>query len=148
MQASSPDSYGGADGTAREQSAAPVLDVPQHLVEKYDRVGPRYTSYPTAPAWKEDFDGDAWGIALKNADANADAPLGMYIHIPFCIHRCLFCACNVIIGKRQDIVEQYLERLQLEIQRTAERLPIGARFPGCIGAAARQPICRLSRLSG
>lgn len=134
MQASSPDSYGGADGTARSGEAvpasAPVLDVPQELVEKYDRVGPRYTSYPTAPAWKEDFDGEAWGIALQRADANADAPLGMYIHIPFCIHRCLFCACNVIIGKRADIVEQYLTRLRSEIQRTAERLPNRRRISG------------------
>ncbi|MBC8403971.1 MAG: oxygen-independent coproporphyrinogen III oxidase [Planctomycetes bacterium] len=115
MQPSTPDPAAG--------NAGPILDVPQDLLAKYDRVGPRYTSYPTAPAWKEDFDGDAWRIALSHADAKVDAPMGMYVHIPFCVHRCLFCACNVIISKRQDIVEQYLDRLELEIQRAAELLP-------------------------
>ena len=25
------------------------------LLEKHDKAGPRYTSYPTAPVWRDDF---------------------------------------------------------------------------------------------
>ena len=28
---------------------------PVDLIRKYDRPGPRYTSYPTAPEWSPDF---------------------------------------------------------------------------------------------
>jgi oxygen-independent coproporphyrinogen III oxidase len=99
-----------------------VLDVPQELVKKYDQVGPRYTSYPTAPVWRDDFGSQGLVQAMESANQNQGAPLGIYVHIPFCVHRCLFCACNVIIGKRADIVEDYLDRLEKEIGAVAEHL--------------------------
>jgi len=93
------------------------------LVEKYDRSGPRYTSYPTAPVWKEQFSPEDWAAALGRANQQADLPLGIYVHLPFCQKRCLFCACNVVISKREDIVEEYLVRLDQEIDRAARLLP-------------------------
>jgi oxygen-independent coproporphyrinogen III oxidase len=99
-----------------------VLDVPQKLVQKYDQIGPRYTSYPTAPVWRDDFGSEGLLDALGRANQNKNAPLGIYVHIPFCQHRCLFCACNVIIGRREDIVEDYLNRLEKEIDDVAECL--------------------------
>ncbi len=101
----------------------PVLDVPSDLLAKYDRVGPRYTSYPTAPVWRDDFGEQGLVQALDAANAKPDAPLGVYVHLPFCQKRCLFCACNVILGKREDIVLDYLDRLEQEIDRFAARLP-------------------------
>ena len=61
------------------------------FLEKYNRPGPRYTSYPTAPVWKDDF-----GPAdLESYFARADelqTPLSLYMHLPFCESLCLFCA--------------------------------------------------------
>jgi len=93
------------------------------LVEKYDQPGPRYTSYPTVPVWSDAFGPAEWKAAIQRADSRADDPLALYVHLPFCVRRCLFCACNVVITSREDVVEEYLDRLFLEIDRAAELLP-------------------------
>ncbi len=98
-------------------------ELPQGLVEKYDRAGPRYTSYPTAPVWTEDFGEAEWRAALASADERGDEPIAFYVHLPFCEKRCLFCACNVVITRREDVVEAYLERLYAGIDRVAAMLP-------------------------
>jgi oxygen-independent coproporphyrinogen-3 oxidase len=98
-------------------------DAPAELVAKYDRSGPRYTSYPTAPVWSDAFGAEAWVGALRQADERADEPIAIYVHLPFCQKRCLFCACNVVITKREDVVEEYLARLFREIDRTAAEMP-------------------------
>ena len=71
------------------------------LLEKYDRPGPRYTSYPTAPHFHTEFDEEAYGARLQKAAARADEPLSMYVHLPFCEARCTFCGCNVVISPRR-----------------------------------------------
>jgi oxygen-independent coproporphyrinogen-3 oxidase len=84
------------------------------VLEKYNRPGPRYTSYPTAPVWKDDIGpGD-----LEKFYAQADAkrtPLSLYMHIPFCESLCLFCACNVSIQKDKNVAIPYLDALKREI---------------------------------
>ncbi len=98
-------------------------ELPLELVGKYDRPGPRYTSYPTAPVWSGDFGPEEYGQALDAADRRPEDELALYVHLPFCERRCLFCGCNVVITRREDIVEEYLARLFTEIERTAARLP-------------------------
>jgi oxygen-independent coproporphyrinogen-3 oxidase len=74
------------------------LRVSEEFLARYNRPGPRYTSYPTAPVWN-----DAFGPAdLEAVHAMADAartPVSLYMHLPFCESLCLFCACNVIIKR-------------------------------------------------
>lgn len=98
-------------------------DLPQALVEKYDCTGPRYTSYPTAPVWSEAFDEAAWHAALKEANRHQEEALALYVHLPFCAKRCLFCACNVVISSRDDVLQEYLGRLEKEIEGVAAHLP-------------------------
>ncbi|MBI1317939.1 MAG: oxygen-independent coproporphyrinogen III oxidase [Candidatus Hydrogenedens sp.] len=99
------------------------IEVTRELLERYDRPGPRYTSYPTAPEWNDEFGPEEYLAALDAADAQHDDPLSIYVHIPFCHERCLFCGCNVVISKRQEISDAYLDYLSLEFDRVAERLP-------------------------
>ncbi len=101
------------------------LDVSPELLKKYDRPGPRYTSYPTALEWAEDFGPADYAAALDRAAAQVDEPLSVYVHLPFCHERCLFCGCNVIISKRHSISDEYLGYLYRETAMVAERL--GAR---------------------
>lgn len=108
----------------------PPPEAPAELVAKYDRSGPRYTSYPTAPVWSESFGEADWRAALAAADARAGAPIALYVHLPFCQQRCLFCACNVVITQREDVVEDYLARLFRELERTAAALPGRRRLSG------------------
>ena len=91
------------------------IEVTRELLLKYDRPGPRYTSYPTAPEWREDFTEAEYRNALARAALRPEEPLSLYFHLPFCNERCLFCGCNVVISKRQDVAENYLEYVYKEI---------------------------------
>ncbi|MBI4237807.1 MAG: oxygen-independent coproporphyrinogen III oxidase [Deltaproteobacteria bacterium] len=91
------------------------------LVAKYDRPGPRYTSYPTAPQWHAAI--DAAGYAQILAASNAVArPLSLYFHLPFCESHCTFCGCNVIITKQKHVVEPYLADLEREVALVAAQV--------------------------
>ncbi len=103
-------------------AAAPA--VTPELVARYDRPGPRYTSYPTAIEFAESFGAGAYDARLAEADRRAGEPLSVYTHIPFCVERCNFCACHVIaspLGTR--VTEPYLAHLFREIELAAAALP-------------------------
>lgn len=103
-------------------NASSATTVPVELLRKYDRPGPRYTSYPTAPVWSEDIQIDAYKEALQQASKREDAPLAVYCHIPFCRMRCFYCGCNTCITNRQENTESYIDRMRTEINRTSELL--------------------------
>ncbi len=92
------------------------------LVAKYDRPGPRYTSYPTAPEWRDDFGPADYAGALAAAAAAEQAPLALYVHIPFCEERCTFCGCNVVVTRKRETADAYLDRLEREIDLVAAAL--------------------------
>ncbi|MFY9610703.1 MAG: oxygen-independent coproporphyrinogen III oxidase [Blastocatellia bacterium] len=97
-------------------AAVAPFEVSATVLDKYNRPGPRYTSYPTAPEWDDGF-GEA---ELRDAFARANrktspAPLSLYFHIPFCESLCLYCGCNVVINKRHEVALPYLTRLKQEI---------------------------------
>jgi oxygen-independent coproporphyrinogen-3 oxidase len=92
------------------------------LIQRYDRPGPRYTSYPTAVEFHEGFNADAYLERLNVAAAVAAEPLSLYVHLPFCEARCAYCGCAVIATKKRDVVETYLEYLAREIGMLASRL--------------------------
>src|SRR5690348_6175394 len=81
----------------------------------YNRPGPRYTSYPTAPVWRDDFRIEDFDRACQQAEA-AHTPVSLYMHLPFCESLCLFCACNVVITKDHSVALPYLTTLKREIE--------------------------------
>ncbi len=95
-----------------------IGSISEAFLAKYNQPGPRYTSYPTAPVWKDDFGpGD-----LEEYCARADArgtPLSLYMHLPFCESLCLFCGCNVSIQKNKSVAIPYLAALKHEIEHVA-----------------------------
>ncbi len=92
-------------------------------VRRFDRPGPRYTSYPTAVEFTEDVGEAAYLEKLARSNAEGDAPLSLYAHLPFCEHRCLFCGCHVVITPHMPVAEKYLSYLKQEIDLLAARLP-------------------------
>ncbi len=92
------------------------------LIQKYNYSGPRYTSYPTALEFSEDFGEQAfykpWRAILSVHY--------LYVHIPFCHKLCYFCGCNKIVTRQQHKADQYLDALEQEIVHRAPLLP-GAR---------------------
>lgn len=96
--------------------------VTPELLAKYDRPGPRYTSYPTAPEWQP-FTPEQYARQLELAGGEPAAPFSLYVHLPFCESLCLYCGCTVVITKNRAQVGAYLDRLEKEIDRVAELLP-------------------------
>jgi oxygen-independent coproporphyrinogen-3 oxidase len=97
-------------------AAEAPFEISAAVLDKYNRPGPRYTSYPTAPEWDDGF-GE---VELRDAFTQANrktspAPLSLYFHIPFCESLCLYCGCNVVISKHHEIALPYLTRLKQEI---------------------------------
>ncbi|MCG8306016.1 MAG: oxygen-independent coproporphyrinogen III oxidase [Cytophagales bacterium] len=93
------------------------IPVDIELLKKYDKAGPRYTSYPTAPHFHEGVNGEKLLAHIKNDNENiADKDLSLYFHIPFCDTLCYFCGCNMMVTRNQDKIEQYLDYLEKEIQ--------------------------------
>jgi oxygen-independent coproporphyrinogen-3 oxidase len=98
-----------------------ILVTPE-LLRKYDRPGPRYTSYPTAVEFSSAYDASAYFGSLDEAAMHADDPLSLYVHLPFCEHRCTFCGCNVVITQRRSVAGQYLTYVHREVREVARRL--------------------------
>jgi oxygen-independent coproporphyrinogen-3 oxidase len=97
-------------------------EVTAELLARHDQPGPRYTSYPTAVEFDESFTASDYERLLA---ASTDvAPLSIYVHLPFCRERCLFCACNVIISPHRERALPYLDLLNTEIGMVADRLPV------------------------
>lgn len=88
------------------------------LIRKYDQAGPRYTSYPTAPMFNENVNADAYTQTLKRA-AESDAPLSLYVHIPFCDTVCYYCGCFKIVTKNREFTPPYIEHLEKEMDMVA-----------------------------
>lgn len=84
------------------------------LINRYDKSGPRYTSYPTALELHEGFGDSEYRRHIEKSNA-AGGPLSLYVHIPFCDTVCFYCACNKIITKNRAHAVPYLESLYQEI---------------------------------
>ena len=92
------------------------------LIVKYDRPGPRYTSYPTAPQFTEDFGPAKYREVLARSGERSGRPLSLYVHIPFCDVRCFFCGCNVTISRDRTWGKRYLPMIAREAEMVAELL--------------------------
>ncbi len=99
-------------------TAIPAVDA--DLLRRYDKPGPRYTSYPTAPRFAAGF-GDAQFRAEARQSNEDPIPrsLSLYAHVPFCFSPCFYCGCNRIITRDTRRGAVYLSRLVREIALVA-----------------------------
>jgi oxygen-independent coproporphyrinogen-3 oxidase len=96
-----------------------TFDINLDLLKKYDRPGPRYTSYPTAPQFTEAFGPEEFQqeIIENNLVANGrDTDLSLYFHIPFCDTLCYFCGCHMLITHNRQRIDEYVNYLAREIE--------------------------------
>jgi len=85
------------------------------LIRRYDKAGPRYTSYPTAVQFHSNFDENTY----REYALNTSKPLSLYVHIPFCDTVCFYCACNKVATKNRSLAVPYLTHLHQEIAMQA-----------------------------
>jgi len=98
-----------------------VEKVDRALLKKYDRPGPRYTSYPTVPEWSSNFGPDDYRQVLA-ATSKTDSGLSLYFHLPFCRARCLYCGCTTVVTSNAGRVDKYLTRLETEMNLVTQVL--------------------------
>ena len=111
----------------------------ESLIRRYDRPGPRYTSYPTAPQFSPGFGPDEFLAAARASNAGEPPkPLSIYVHVPFCASPCFYCGCNKVITRDARRGERYLAKLGREIElvgaafsrrRPVEQLHLGGGTP-------------------
>ena len=87
------------------------------LVARYDERVPRYTSYPTAPHFSPAVGAEVYAHWL--AELPADAPLSLYLHVPFCDRLCLYCGCNTSVVRVETSLRAYAALLMREIDLVA-----------------------------
>ncbi len=123
------------------------------LIKRYDKAGPRYTSYPTAVEFHSQFTTDDYArhAAISN---HRGGPLSLYFHLPFCDTVCFYCACNKIITKNRKHAQPYLNHLYKEIafqaalfdaDRRVEQLHWGGGTPTFINHTQMRELMAVTR---
>ena len=79
------------------------------LLKYLDRRIPRYTSYPTAVQFGSEINAhsyERWLAALP-----PEAPVSIYLHVPFCAELCFYCGCHTTVVRRYEPVAAYVDLL-------------------------------------
>jgi oxygen-independent coproporphyrinogen-3 oxidase len=120
-------------------SSATAVVFDPGIMQRYDKEGPRYTSYPSARQFHGGLAADAYETAASTSTgALAGDPLSLYVHLPFCSSPCFYCGCNKVITRDVGRAETYLRHLLDEVgfrsayfdrERVVEQLHLGGGTP-------------------
>jgi oxygen-independent coproporphyrinogen-3 oxidase len=88
------------------------VDLTPELLLSWTRRGPRYTSYPTVPEWKDELPDSALSDAIERIEGRAS----VYVHVPFCREQCSFCGCTMVVSGRREPGRRYLDALKKQLQ--------------------------------
>ncbi len=93
-----------------------MFEINLDTIRKYDKPGPRYTSYPTAPQFNDSFTAEHYLDEIGASNKHENLPdLSIYFHLPYCDTLCYFCGCNTIITRNRSRVNEYISYLKKEI---------------------------------
>jgi oxygen-independent coproporphyrinogen-3 oxidase len=88
------------------------------------------SNYPPYSFWKASQVTEAH--AALDRPPRHNAPLGVYVHIPFCRKRCHFCYFKVYTDKDSSEIEHYLDAVTRELTLYSGKQFIGRRKPSFI----------------
>jgi oxygen-independent coproporphyrinogen-3 oxidase len=88
------------------------------------------SNYPPYSFWAPEQTSQAF--AALDRPPRPEAPLGVYVHIPFCRKRCHFCYFKVYTGKDSSEIDTYLNAVTRELELYSEKRFIGGRKPSFI----------------
>jgi oxygen-independent coproporphyrinogen-3 oxidase len=102
---------------------SPFSHIDLGLLRKYDRPGPRYTSYPTAPLFNKNFLAEDFRNAILTTNGpDSSSDISLYFHFPFCDTLCYFCGCTMLITRDRERIEEYNRYLKKELALIAPRI--------------------------
>ncbi|MCL1822242.1 MAG: oxygen-independent coproporphyrinogen III oxidase [Prolixibacteraceae bacterium] len=92
------------------------MNIPENLIEKYNKPLPRYTSYPPANFFGSDFDDARFRAMIAESNSQQPQNISLYFHIPFCPQLCYYCGCNSFISNDNALKTKYINALKSEIR--------------------------------
>lgn len=98
------------------------MNFPEHLIEKYNVPVPRYTSYPPANFFTDNFTSEQYAELIRKSNNDQPENISIYIHIPFCNKICHYCGCNTHLTRNRDLMRIYVDALKKEIGMVAALL--------------------------
>lgn len=98
------------------------MKITTQFLDKYNKTGPRYTSYPPATSFSTNFGAADFIPAVIKSNSEQPANISIYIHIPFCPQRCFFCGCNTTAFESDDKIKKYIECVLKEIDTVSKNL--------------------------
>jgi len=98
------------------------MEISAQFLDKYNKPGPRYTSYPPATSFSKEFTKEHYIQALVRSNKEKPEDISIYIHIPFCPQRCYFCGCNTTAFESDEVVRKYIDCILKEIDTVAGHL--------------------------
>ncbi len=98
------------------------MNITHQFLEKYNKPGPRYTSYPPATSFHEKFKTEDFISSIVSSNNSKPENISIYVHIPFCPQRCYFCGCNTTEFKSEETINKYIDSLLKEIDTCASYL--------------------------
>ena len=126
----------------RGHPTVPDVDFDAQLIRRYDRQGPRYTSYPTAQLFESHFDPARYvDAAHRSNDDPIPAGISLYLHLPYCHSPCFYCGCTRLISRDPEKLARYQDRLLREValqgalfdrDRRVWQLHLGGGTPGLL----------------
>lgn len=93
-----------------------MIEINVDLIKKYDKPGPRYTSYPPATHFHDSFTHSDFTDEVVRTNSREDFPdLSLYFHLPYCDSLCYFCGCNMLVTHKRSRIKKYISYLKQEI---------------------------------
>ena len=91
-------------------------DIDFQVLKRFNQQGPRYTSYPTAPVFSEQFTDEQFMDEIRRTNADGTTqPLSLYFHFPFCEKLCYFCGCNMRVTHDRALISENIGYVKREI---------------------------------
>lgn len=84
-------------------------------------------AYPPFSQWSPEACGAFRELLSRPAESGTAAPLGLYVHIPFCVERCRYCYYLSLGGAGGGELGRYLDVLPKELALYADSGAIGPR---------------------
>lgn len=122
----------------------------QELIDKYNVSVPRYTSYPPANFFSDNFVRQDLRNAIADSNVLQPQHISFYLHIPFCYHMCNYCGCNSMQLESKEAVGKYMKALKKEVSLilpliTRKRKVAQIHYGG--GSPTTQPVSELKAIN-
>lgn len=99
-----------------------AIDV--NILRKYNKPGPRYTSYPPATFFHDGVNRESYREMIGISNDQQPRNISVYIHIPFCRQFCHFCGCNTSRFPSGDFIDRYIDAIIKEINAVSSLLDV------------------------